>query len=50
MFGPLHLTPEIGVGIGLLLVPTAIQEMVFGVWIIVKGFNQDAVKKLGEAH
>jgi len=50
MFSPLHLQPDIGVGIGLLLVPTAIQEMVFGVWIIVKGFNQAAVKKLGEAH
>jgi hypothetical protein len=50
MFSPLHLQPEIGVGIGLLLVPTAIQEMVFGVWMIVKGFNQAAVKKLGEAH
>ena len=43
MFGPLHLAPEIGVGIGLLLVPTAIQEMVFGVWMIVKGFNPSAI-------
>ena len=42
MFSPLHLTPEIGVGIGLLLVPTAIQEMVFAVWLIVKGFNPSA--------
>lgn len=49
MFGPLHLTPEIGVGIGQLLVPTAIQEMVFAIWMIVKGFNQGAVKKLEEA-
>ncbi len=39
MFGPSHLTLEIGVGIGVLLVPTAIQEMVFGVWMIVKGFK-----------
>ena len=39
MFSPLHLAPDIGVGIGLLLVPTAIQEMVFAVWMIVKGFN-----------
>ena len=43
MFGPLHLAPEIGVGMGLLLVPTAIQEMVFGVWMIVKGFNPSAI-------
>jgi hypothetical protein len=50
MFSSLHLAPDIGVGIGLLLVPTAIQEMVFAVWMIVKGFNQDAVKKLYEAH
>lgn len=40
MFGPLHTSPDIGVGIGLLLIPTAIQEMVFGVWVIVKGFRQ----------
>ena len=50
MFSPLHLAPDVGVGIGLLMIPTAIQEMVFGVWMIVKGFNQAAVKKLGEAH
>jgi uncharacterized membrane protein len=43
MFSPLHLSPDIGVGIGLLIVPTAIQEMVFGVWIIVKGFNPSAI-------
>jgi hypothetical protein len=42
MFSPLHLAPEIGVGIGLLLVPTALQEMVFAVWVIVKGFNPSA--------
>ena len=46
MFSPLHLQPEIGVGIGLLLVPTAIQEMVFAVWMIVKGFNPSAVAVL----
>ena len=46
MFSPLHLQPEIGVGIGLLLVPTAIQEMVFAVWMIVKGFNSSAIAAL----
>ncbi len=46
MFSPLHLTPEIGVGIGLLLVPTAIQEMVFAVWMIVKGFNRQKITSL----
>jgi len=46
MFSPLHSAPEIGVGIGLLLVPTAIQEMVFAVWMIVKGFNPSAIASL----
>jgi len=46
MFSPLHLAPNIGVGIGLLLVPTAIQEMVFAVWLIVKGFNPSAIAAL----
>ncbi len=43
MFSPLHLSPDVGVGIGLLMVPTAIQEMVFGVWVIVKGFNPSVI-------
>ena len=43
MFSPLHLAPDAGVGIGLLLIPTAIQEMVFAVWLIVKGFNSPAI-------
>jgi len=46
MFGPLHVAPDIGVGVGLLLVPTAIQEMVFAVWMIVKGFNPSAIAAL----
>jgi hypothetical protein len=46
MFSPLHLAPNIGVGIGLLLVPTAIQEMVFAVWLIVKGFKPSALASL----
>ena len=46
VFSPLHLQPEIGVGIGLLLVPTAIQEMVFAVWLIVKGINPSAIASL----
>lgn len=43
MFSPLHIAPSIGSGIGLLLVPLAIQEMVFAVWMIVKGFNPSAI-------
>jgi hypothetical protein len=46
VFSPLHLAPDIGEGIGLLLVPTAIQEMVFGVWMIVKGFNRQEIAAL----
>jgi hypothetical protein len=43
MFSPLHVAPSIGEGVGLLLVPTAIQEIVFAVWLIIKGFNQTAL-------
>jgi hypothetical protein len=46
MLSPLHTSPDIGVGIGLLLVPTAIQEMVFAVWLIVKGFNPQKIAAL----
>ncbi len=46
MFSPLHMAPEIGVGVGLLLIPTAIQEMVFAIWVIVKGFNPSAIAAL----
>jgi hypothetical protein len=34
------------VGLGFLMAPLAIQEMVFAVWMIVKGFNPSAVEAL----
>ncbi len=38
-------------GTGMFLeIPLAIQELVMGLWLVIKGFNQDAVKKLEEAH
>lgn len=46
MFGPLHTAPLIESGIGRLMIPTAIQEMVFAVWMIGKGFNSSAISAL----
>ena len=46
MLSPLHTSLDIGVGIGILIVPTAIQEMVFAVWMIVKGFNRQKIASL----
>jgi hypothetical protein len=43
MFSPLHIAPSIGSGTGLLMIPLAIQEMVFAVWMIVKGFNPSTI-------
>lgn len=48
MFGPLHTAPLIETGIGQLMIPTAIQEMVFAVWMIMKGFNPSAVAALSD--
>lgn len=46
IFGPLHTAPLIESGFGRLMMPTAIQEMAFAVWMIVKGFNPPAISAL----
>ena len=42
---------HVDTGVGIYLeIPLAIQELAMGLWLVIRGFNQDAVKKLGEAH
>jgi hypothetical protein len=45
MFSSQHMTLSFS-GIGLLMIPLTIQEMVFAVWLIVKGFRPSAVASL----
>lgn len=46
----LHLL-HVDLGFGMFLdIPLAIQELVMGAWLIIKGFDHGAVKKLDEAH
>ncbi len=45
MFSSQHMALSFS-GIGLLMIPLAIQEMVFAVWLIVKGFNPSAIASL----
>lgn len=42
LFDPQHPALSLGVKWGNLMAPLAIQEMVFAVWMIIKGFNQVA--------
>lgn len=43
MFDPQHPALFLGVKWGNLMAPLAIQEMVFALWMIIKGFNTDAL-------
>jgi hypothetical protein len=44
MFDPQHPALSLGVKWGNLMAPLAIQEMVFALWMIIKGFNPSAVE------
>jgi hypothetical protein len=46
MFDPLHPALSLGVKWGNLMAPLAIQEMVFALWMIIKGFNHSALEEL----
>ena len=42
---------HVNIGLGpSLVIPLGIQELVMGGWLIIKGFNREAVQKLAEAH
>ena len=43
MFVPLHPPLSVESGVGILMVPLALQEMVFALWLIIKGFNRSAI-------
>ena len=43
MVGPQHWAVSLTSPLGILLAPLAIQEMVFAIWVIVKGFNSPAI-------
>jgi hypothetical protein len=46
LFSPHHVAPSLNGGIGMLMIPLAIQEMVFAVCMIARGFNLSAVATL----
>ena len=50
MFDAQHLPLSLGVKWGYLMIPLAIQEMVFALWLIVKGFNPSAELALTSAN
>ena len=44
LFDPSHPALSLGVKWGYLMIPLAIQEMVFALWLIFKGFNPEAIE------
>lgn len=48
LFDPQHPALSLGVKWGNLMIPLALQEMVFALWLIIKGFNQPAIASLFE--
>jgi len=42
MFDPQNPTLSLESGFGMLMIPLALQEMVFAIWLIVKGFNSSS--------
>lgn len=46
MFDIQNLELSLTTGMGFLLAPLAIQEMVFAVWVLVKGFRRDGIERL----
>jgi len=48
MFDSQHLPLSLGVKWGYLMIPLAIQEMIFALWLIVKGFNPSAIAAVVE--
>jgi len=43
LFDPQHPTLTVTSGVGILMAPLAVQEMVFALWMIIKGFNPSAI-------
>jgi len=48
LFDPQHPALSLGLKWGNLMAPLAIQEIVFALWMIIKGFNQSAAASLSE--
>lgn len=50
VYGLLSLFDIGGAGLGFLELPLFIQELAMGLWLVIKGFNLDALRRLDEAH